>query len=180
MAEVEDCRDIHRLGRESATVQLQDSWSNYCRDLVLRSWKGGIATLGGQLIPMRRGDASPRAALAALRSTYSGRLKKSQYWEPKWFDPNEALDAASRLALTNVGAIASGLGLSPSPLDELRAVRNYFAHKGPQSVQSLNPYVSSPTSDSVHAFITSPTQGGAVRFERWAAQLDIMARAAAN
>lgn len=176
-AEVHPCSDVHILGRESATFTLQDEWSNFCRDVIFRSWRGGTTSLGGAFIPKRRGDTSSRAALAALRSTYTGRLKKAWYWEPKWFDPIEAIDAATRLRISNIAEVSAGIGLTPSPLGELRAVRNYFAHKGVQSVQNLKPFVAQPTSGLVHDYLSAPTQGGALRFERWVAQLEVMARA---
>jgi hypothetical protein len=171
------CFEVHLLGRENASVQLQDSWNNFCRDVIFRSWRGGVHTLDGRFIPRRTGDTSPRAALTELRSTYSGKAKKAWYWEPKWFDPIEAIEAASRLGIPNLAEVSAGIGLSPSPLAELRAVRNYFAHRGEQSVSKLSVWVAHPTTDAVHRHVSASTQGGALRFERWVAQLDLMARA---
>jgi hypothetical protein len=175
-----DCGDIHLLSRESAIVQLQDQWSNFCRDLILQSWRGGVTTLGGQPITVRTGPASNYDAMNTLRSTYSGRLSKGRYWEPKWFDAVEALDAAHRLQIENFSDISAGIGLTPSPLDEIRAVRNFIAHRGAQSVAQLQPFVATPTAKMVDQHVAAPTLGGALRFERWVAQLDIMARAAAS
>jgi hypothetical protein len=113
-----------------------------------------------------------------LRSTYTGRLKKSKHWEPKWFDPIESMDAAARLGIANYAGVVAGIGLTPSPLDEIRAVRNYIAHKGEMSVRNLVPYVQPPNVAAVQAHVSAPTGGGALRFERWVAQLDVMARVA--
>ena len=166
------------MSREGAIIQLQDQWSTFTRDLIVRSWVGGVRTLSGRHIPARRGLVSDRAALAELRATYTGKLKKSQYWEPKWFDPIEAIEAAQRLKIPNVAEVVAGLGLTPSPLVEIRAARSFVAHKGQESASRLRPHGVRPTSPEVDAFMTSPTRGGAPRFERWVSQLDVMAFAA--
>ena len=175
-----DCRDAHALAREDATIQLQDQWSVYCRDLILASWRGGISTLGGTTLKRRSGDCSNSAALDTLRATYVGRSKKSKTWEPKWFDSVQALDAAKRLGIANFAEVSSGLGLSPSPLDQLRAVRNYFAHRGKDSADRLEPFLTvRPTAAGAHQHVASLTLAGVPMLVRWAAELDTMAWAAA-
>jgi hypothetical protein len=173
------CDSPHLLARENATIFLQDQWSAFCRDLVYSSWRGAVVTMGGQVLPRRPGARSDHAALLALRTTYSGKQKRSPNWEPKWFDPLETIEAAKRLSVPNLRAIALGVGLTPSPLDELRAVRNYFAHRGRQSTARLAPYAGSPvTGAAAHALLRQRSLGGSYRFEEWVAELDIMARAA--
>jgi len=176
MNESNACADVHLLGRETACVQLQDAWSNFCRDVIFRSWRGGLHTLEGKFIARRPGEISLSAALTELRSTYTGRAKKARHWEPRWFDPVEAIEAASRLAIPNLPDVSGGIGLSPSPLAELRAVRNFFAHRGERSVSKLSAWVPHPATDAVHQHVSAMTGGGALRFERWVAQLDLMAR----
>lgn len=173
------CEDPHVLARENATVFLQDQWSAFCRDLVYSSWRGGCMTTLGSSLPARVGSRTNHAALIALKATYTGRQRKSPQWEPKWFDPNEAIDAAKRLHVANLASITAGLGLSPSPLDELRAVRNYFAHRGRESTDRLKPYTGYPvTSGAAHDLLKRRSLGGGYRFEAWVADLDVMARAA--
>ncbi len=174
-----NCTDAHVLTRENATVYLQEQWSAFCRDPVCSSWRGGVWTLGGTYVQARSGSRTNGAALAALRATYTGKQKKAKHWEPKWFDPLETIEAARRLTVPNFSNIAAGVGLTPSPLDELRAVRNYFAHRGRESSSRLATYVGGQVTDaSAHALISDTTLGGGYRFELWAAELDSMARAA--
>lgn len=176
-----DCAGAHLLARESATIQLQDQWSCYCRDVIINSWQGGVQTLGGAKIPRRLGDASEQAALNALRATFTGAARKSKHWEPKWFDPNQAIDAAKRLGLPNLVSLSGGIGLTPSPLDELRAVRNYFVHRGRESADRLSLHLSAhPTETSAHLFVSQLTLAGVPAFVRWTAELDTMAWAAAQ
>ena len=173
------CLRAHLLARENATIQLQDQWSSFCRDVVLMSWRGNVSTLAGRTLLARRGSSSESAALSALRSTFTGRLKKPRNWEPKWFDPAETIDAARRLGVPNFAEIAAGVGITPSPLDELRAVRNYFAHRGSLSSSRLAPFLKVPVNSAMaHRHLTSLTLGGATTFERWATELDAMARVA--
>lgn len=175
------CRDAHRLARENATIQLQDQWSAFCRDLVFGSWRGGVVTLSGVAIQRRSGDVSDDAALRTLRATFIGKNKKSQYWEPKWFVPSQTLDAAKRLSIANFASVSTGVGLTPSPLDELRAVRNYFAHRGRESSAKLAIYLRRHPSDVVaHHFMSQPTLAGVPALVRWAAEIDTMAWAAAQ
>ncbi len=134
-----ECVDAHTLSREAATVFLQDQWNVFCRDLVINSWQGGVTTLGGMDIPVRSGPRSKADAMRVLRGTYTGKLKKAPYWEPKWFDATATIDAARRLGIPNFTSVAAGVGGTPSPLDELRAVRNYFAHRGRDTSDRLGP-----------------------------------------
>lgn len=174
------CEVPHALARENALIQLQDQWSSFCRDLIVASWQGGVTTLGGTVISKRQGSNSASAAMVALRSTYTGRSKKSRYWEPKWFDPAETIEAAGRLKIPNLASVSGGIGISPAPLGELRAARNYFAHRGQESTQRLASYISGPITDTAaHAHVTRLTLGGVPAFVRWAAEMDSMARASA-
>lgn len=138
-------------------------------------------TLSGMVIPRRSGDVSSAAALNTLRATFTGRSKKSTNWEPRWFDPNETLDAAKRLAIPNLANVSTGVGLTPSPLAELRAIRNYFAHREKRSAAHLAAYINGHPSDATaHRFISQPTLAGVPALARWAAEIDTMAWAAAQ
>lgn len=173
------CLAAHSLSREDAAIQLQDRWNAFCRELVLLSWRGEVRTLSGTYIPRREGNRTREAALMALRATFTGRSKKRAEWEPRWFSPTDAIDAAGRLHVANLASISSGLGLTPSPLDELRAIRNHFAHRGRESSSRLRICLGAGADASVaHDHLSQTTLGGATQFEVWASQLDSMARIA--
>ena len=173
-----DCVEPHMLARENAAIQLQDQWSSFCRDVIVSSWRGGVVTLSGQYLAPRIGAKSESDALSDLRATYTGRLKKSARWEPRWFDPNEAIDAARRLALPNFASVSAGIGLTPSPLDELRAVRNYFAHRCRGTSEKLRPYLTCQVSTGAAHYTFAPrhsaahffSSGGPPSWTRWLEQ----------
>jgi hypothetical protein len=173
------CGIPHFLGREAAVIRLLDRWNNYVRELVLLSAIGGVHRASGKSIPRRTGVRSRRDALDQLRGSYRGKQKKSPYWEPKWFDPAEAIDAAQRLALVNFADISAALGATPSPLPEIRSVRNYLAHRGQPAASRLAIYTQ-PTIASIQGFILSPVPSGVTRFRSWVVDLELISRAAAN
>lgn len=114
----------HQLACEMAVVRLHDSWARFCRELIVISAHGNTYTLSGFYIPLstvmrKRSDVMPY-----LLSTY----KKRQY-EPKWSEAVECLDAATRLKIVNHRTVAAALSSSDSPADEIRHVRNFYAHR---------------------------------------------------
>lgn len=170
------CSDAHGLTREAALIQLQDRWNGFCRSLILRSAVGGIRTLSG--LNLVRAYSSEAAALQALRGTFTGRDRKGANWEPKWFDPSEAIDAASRLVIPNYATVSAALGATPSPLEELRCVRNFFAHRGALAATTMRRVVGVGCTLDAHAYVVAPQLGGATRFETWALTMERQARAA--
>ncbi len=172
-----DCVNAHVLSREAAAILLQDQWNVFCRDLVVSSWRGGVTTLSGTHLPVRSGRRSNAQAMKTLRATYTGRLKKPPYWEPKWFDAGATIDAAHRLAIPNgltwspVSVRLRRLSMSCEPSEITSPTR------GRETSERLAPYLPGPVSDAAaHTFISTTTLGGAALLELWAAQLDSMAR----
>lgn len=169
------CAPSHELAREGAVIMLQDAWSRFCRETVLVCAAGHVRTTGGSVIP--RKFSSRTAALSALRATFTGQSKKAKDWEPKWFDATQAIDAAQRLAIPNFATVSAAIGSSPSPLGELRAVRNFFAHRGATAGVTARTVVGVASTFEVHDYLTAPQLGGALRFELWIDLLRAMARA---
>ena len=111
-----------QLAAEMVIVRMYDGWARYCRELVILSACGNTLTLSGTVVPAvikRRSDVVP-----ALLATYVRR----QY-EPKWAIAAECIDAASRLRIANLSTLAGALGATNSPAEEIRNVRNYYAHR---------------------------------------------------
>jgi hypothetical protein len=106
-----------------SVIRLYDAWARYSRELIILSAWGNSVTLSGAVVPAvvkRRSDVIP-----TLLATYT---KRRQY-EPKWASATECIDAASRLKIANLGTIAAALGATNSPAEEIRNVRNYYAHR---------------------------------------------------
>ena len=128
--------DSARLTCEMAVVRLHDSWARCCRDLVICSACGNTPTLTGILLarsPLVTGGEG--SVIRALMGTY--RTKKS---EPKWFDSTECIEAAQRLKVQNLMAIAGGLGATTSPANILRSIRNFYAHRGRRTAREAGQY----------------------------------------
>jgi len=112
-----------QLAAEMAVIRLYDAWARYCRELIILCACGNSTTLNGAVIPAvvtKRADVMP-----VLLSTYS---RRKQY-EPKWASASECIDAAKRLNVANLGTLSAALGATNSPAEEIRNVRNYYAHR---------------------------------------------------
>ena len=111
-----------QLAAEMAVIRIYDAWARYCRELIILSASGNTQTLNGTIIPAvvkRRSDVIP-----VLLATY----KKTRY-EPKWERATDCIEAARRLNIANIGTLSAALGASNSPAEEIRLVRNYYAHR---------------------------------------------------
>jgi hypothetical protein len=95
---------------------------------VLASAGGRAQTLGG--VPIGRSPILARneSPLEALRNTNTTWTRRA-VWEPKWFDPSGAIDAAARLRISNFPDFSAGLGATSTVPEDLRLVRNYLAHR---------------------------------------------------
>lgn len=111
-----------QLAAEMAVIRMHDAWARYCRELVILSATGNTATLNGVIVPeviRRRSDVVP-----ILLATY-----KKQKYEPRWEKATECIDAASRLKVSNLTTLTAALGAANSPAEEIRLVRNFYAHR---------------------------------------------------
>ncbi len=169
------CSDAHIVARDGALIRLQDDWGRFCRDLILISAVGGCSTVAGIALPNRA--ASPRDALTILRSSFSGRAKPPD-WEPKWFIANQALDAARRLRVGNLAAVSGALGSTPSPLEEIRVLRNFVAHRSERAAIEARRYSGLNHLKGLHAYLQSLQSGGSSLLETWVRQLQVMAESA--
>jgi hypothetical protein len=118
---------------EKALIQIQIEWEHFVRDLILDSATGQFANGSGQVVSKSYpGLCSREAAAHKLIALYPRRR-----FEPDWYLPSEAIDAAIRLDVSNSSQIAAELGVTPWPIDELRHLRNFIAHKSKRSALSV-------------------------------------------
>ena len=61
---------------------------------------------------------------------------KPPHWEPRWADAGECLRAAKALRIANYATVSSALSSTPSPADDVRVVRNYFAHRSEKTAKA--------------------------------------------
>lgn len=125
---------VHRttqqiFAAERSLIQLQIEWEHFVRDLVLDSATGQFDNGSGPVTsPMYPDLRSREAAAHKLVALYPRRS-----FEPDWYLPAQAINAAMLLGVSNVPQIALELGITPWPIDELRHLRNFISHKSKRS-----------------------------------------------
>lgn len=118
---------------EKALIQIQIEWEHFVRGLVLDSATGQFENSSGRIISRSHPGLRSREAVAhRLIGTY-----RNRQFEPDWYLPAQAIDASMRLDVSNFSQIAAELGVTPWPIDELRHVRNFIAHKSKRSALSV-------------------------------------------
>jgi hypothetical protein len=171
---------------EYSLVALVDAWSRFSRDLILASCLGGTTTCAGVVLPLSSLLIRTRsAALTRIRSHF-GR-PHHLWWEPSWFDPVAASTAAGALAIPNGVTVTAALGASTNPIEEIRWVRNFVAHRGPGTAARCHAigvkyYVPTPCSPTAIVLQMLPGAQGLNRrlFDLWCDRLRSIARNAAS
>ena len=163
---------------ELCVIRLHDAWSRFCRELVVTSAYAKPLTAQGNRAPRAPGVQRRDQVIPKLLATYK---KRSQ--EPYWYLTNQCLDAAGRLKVSNYSALSSGIGISfpdmsPSPNDQVRLVRNFFAHRHQESAGKAleiarNLHIPGITHPRSLVIATVPP--GISVFRLWANRLRLMA-----
>jgi hypothetical protein len=122
---------------EYCIVQLLDCWNRFVRDIVLASATGRARDVNGKaILPGPQGALSRAAAMQYVRIKWP-KGKKPYHWEPSWFDVGQADMVLDVLQPANALTLKTALGANTNPTEQLRAVRNYCAHRGPISAAKL-------------------------------------------
>lgn len=87
----------------------------------------------------------PADVLPVLRSSYA--KPKAPWYEPRWADSAECIDAARRLGVANASNIAAALGATSSPAEPLRCVRNFVAHRSKDTATKAAVHFAVPPAD---------------------------------
>lgn len=116
--------DLSTLAAQMSVVRLHDAWDRFCRELVVVSAAETPITASGVKLARAPNIRARTDVIPVLLRTYRNRR-----YEPRWASPQECIDAASRLSVSNRSIIAGAIGVSNSPIDEIRVIRNFFVHK---------------------------------------------------
>ncbi len=164
---------------EHAIFQLQNIWEHFVREFVLTSALGTFYSSTGPIVSkLPNKMTSKEHAAHVLMSTY-----KKRTTEPNWYLPTDAIDAASRLKLSNLSNIAGGLGKTPWLLEDLRYTRNFFAHRSKESakkVRDMSWFSPKNGAIDVNSTVFFYSYGGAYMIELWATEMKNIAVALAN
>jgi hypothetical protein len=121
---------------EYCLVSLQDSWNRFTRDLVLRSALGNAVTATGRSLPPPGGRPIRQVdAMDQLRRNWPTGGVKPAWWEPRWFNVDDANKAITILRIANSGNVTAAIGSSTNPWNEVRMVRNFVAHRLPSTAR---------------------------------------------
>ncbi len=117
-----------QLTCEMSVIRLYDSWARFCRAAVIISAYGKTETLSGTLLTASSlpSITSRAQVIPTLLSTFK---KKKHLYEPDWDRADQCIDAGRRLVIQNLSTMAAALGAVNSPADEIRHVRNFYAHR---------------------------------------------------
>ncbi|WP_158619522.1 hypothetical protein [Pseudomonas sp. p99-361] len=164
------------LALEKMLIQLQIEWEHFVRRLILDSATGKASNSTGVVYSTLSAPPKNREqALHRLLSTYPN---NNRGHEPEWSHSNKAIDAATRLQLTNLPDISGLLGVTPWPLDEMRHLRNFIAHQSKNSASVLRR--KNMTSLSGKIFIPKIAfehlSSGTKRYRRWTSFMITIAR----
>ena len=130
---------------ERAVVQIQVEWEQFVRTFVLDCATGRFEDRAGPITsgllskPVNREKASN-----VLISLY-----KRRTMEPDWYRPDQAIQAAGKLRLSNLNTISSVLGTTPWLLDDLRHLRNFIVHQSKQAALEIRRTGMIPMSDRI-------------------------------
>lgn len=174
------CRPRQTYAREYCVVRLYDAWAWFCRELVLCSAAGRPTTRGGTRLPSVPGVATRAGALKKLCQSYPPGTQRA-LWGPRWADAGDCLRAAQYLSPANFPTIASAIGCSPSPADDLRLVRNFAAHHSQQAalaVAEVATKVGVRRFQGVEHLVSQPVLPGVSLMTSWAGRLRQIAYAA--
>lgn len=110
---------VRRQARLQLVVRMLHLWSEFTRQVILRSVMGRVTTGNGQRLPR----LSPRK-----RESFSKKLLGSLQGGSgtKWDDPSYALGQANAFQIGNYHSVSTGLGTADLSL--IKPVRNFIVH----------------------------------------------------
>lgn len=154
---------------EYCILRLQDRWSWYVREYCLISACGGETLRDGTPVGSAHAFRSESDALNYLRAQ---RPNVGNDWEPDWHVPQQVTGVARSLGLTNAAQLLGALGVIDNPFDEIRACRNFLAHRGPRAFAKFRGV--SPIEPPLK-FVAEVTGAGEIRFSGWCRKLQNIA-----
>lgn len=158
-----------QLAAEMAVMRIHDAWARYCREQILLSAVGNHQSLSGLRITPALGVTSRNAALLTL---LRGNLNN---WEPRWADATKAISAATALAISNLPTISSALAAVDNPAEDVRRVRNYFAHRTSRTASEAIATGLFPSGRPNVWDLGLPTHAGVNTIEHWSGRFELVA-----
>jgi hypothetical protein len=176
----QSCINPHTNSHQMCVIELHDAWARFCRELIFVSAACRPTTFSGLIVPLALGITHRSQVLPKLHASFP--KAKPFWWEPRWGDAGACLDAAKRLKVNNYADISSGLTITPSPAENLRHVRNFFAHKSQGTalkVKNVAATMALPNASAL-SLVETTVPPGITILTKWVDQLHDMARIACS
>jgi hypothetical protein len=150
---------------ERIIIQMQIEWEHFVRAVILDSATGRHSARSGPVasnLPVK--VRSREQAAHVLIAQYP---RKST--EPDWYLPQDAIQAAAKLALTNETKIVAELGVTPWLLSDLRHLRNFISHRSGRSAKLVRTAAALGNAEQIMPvdICYDYAPGGARRYESW-------------
>jgi hypothetical protein len=171
---------------EGCITSLWDAWSRFNRTVLLVSASGPVqGTLGATYTPLQvRNEQQALRQLASDAQLPGSRIRLSG-GEPIWTGPEMLFDICHSLQLPSIHPLhpavtATSLSLPynttvPNPIVEIRAVRNFCAHKSDKTFRVMRSHFRPGVSNAhIHA---RQKVAGIIRFSHWVDCLKVIAEA---
>lgn len=106
--------------------------------------------------------------------------KNRPIFEPKWGLSADCIRAAKDLKIQNLSNLSAAIGANNSLANQVRIVRNFFAHRGCDTAKKAKQALNLKPNSSFNAFVLDRylLPGGVPVFEQWINNLLGIARAA--
>lgn len=167
---------FQQLPLEGLVIRIHDTWVRFCKELLFVSTLKRPIGLSGAQIPCVSGLSCHSDIIDKLKLSYS--RGKPPWWEPRWGNASEFLNAARTIGVTNFLNLSAGIGHPDSPIENLRIVRNYIAHRGRKTSKAYDEitttYGFSQRCD-IFFFLTQPVPPGISVFVDWVRTMQLMA-----
>jgi hypothetical protein len=169
------CKKIHSSGREGCVIRLNDCWSRFCRELIIQSASCRPITMSGKKLPLAPMINKRNEVIPKIKN-----LNKSKY-EPLWHHAAVTIKVAQDIKIPNFADVSAGLGLTPSPLEDLNKIRNFLAHRHPDTAQKVEQVAKSlgqPPNIPVDDLLRVISTPGISLFFKWVSELQLMSELA--
>jgi hypothetical protein len=167
-----------QLACEMAVIRLHDAWARFCRELIILSAFGRTVTLSG--VPLTPCHRSIKRCHLVIPFLLAGPPRLQ--FEPRWADATKCIQAATRLGINNLPTVSAALAAANSPAEQVRRVRNFYAHRKLGTVQeaiATNLFTSRMKPHAVFD-LAAYTAGNVRIIESWVTNLVLVATAASQ
>ncbi len=160
---------LRRHARLQLVVRMLHLWSEFNRQVILRSAMGGVTTASGQWLPRLSARAGVRRNERLFKSLQGAS-------GANWDDTEYALRQAKALGVRNYNSLS--LGLSAADLSLIRPVRNVIVHPNPLTRRNFSTALElhGLRETSPDSLIQDLQANDMTLFESWVQQLSTSAR----